>query len=369
MTTALVNATSLNLRDAANGAVVAVLPRGTVLNLADGASGDWVQVSTANTTPTQFGWVSARFIAVQSAPPPAQAGTPPADDAAHPVTVSGDNALGPDGKPFARRFKAGFFTSGQTTLRAWLSAGAPAGAPSASVVRAVQAVSQNEGRLEAVNTYDNAHLSFGMFQWTAGAGGDPGELAGLLNLLRQSAPAVFQDCFGQYGLDVDLPAGSIASGNLRLNGQVLGTGADKEQLRQPPWVYRFWRAGQFAEMRLAELGLAAARIGRFADVAVNGFPLRQWLSSEYGIALVLDEHVNRPGHVPGTLIPAIAALPGGGGAIDPTAWTRDDELGLISQYVQARATTTMTDPDGRAARIASSVSSGALSEERGSFQG
>src|SRR5690606_19844095 len=48
--------------------------------------------------------------------------------------------------------------------------------PSHSEQRVLEATAENEGALDAINTWDNAFLSFGMFQWTAGQAGQPGEL-------------------------------------------------------------------------------------------------------------------------------------------------------------------------------------------------
>ena len=61
-------------------------------------------------------------------------------------------------------------------------------------------------------------------------------------------------------------------------------------------------------MRACQFDLAASRIDLFFNEPTADRPVRDWLSSELGIALVLDEHVNRPGHVPGTLASAIAAI-------------------------------------------------------------
>src|SRR5712671_188559 len=95
---------------------------------------------------------------------------------------------------------------------------------------------------------------------------------------------------------------------------------------------------------------------------VAAHPVGDWLRSEYGVALVLDEHVNRPGHVPGTLGAAINRLPG---PIDPASWGDADEAALIARYIDARNATTMTDPAPRADRIGKCVSGGSLSDKRG----
>jgi hypothetical protein len=156
------------------------------------------------------------------------------------------------------------------------------------------------------------------------------------------------------------------TGQFVLNGTPLKSVSQKDVFRDVAWAYRFWRAGHHPSMRLAELRHAASRIGRFATAKTAGRTLRDWLSSELGIALMLDEHVNRPGHVPGTLEKAIAAL---GGAVpkDPAAWTKDHEHRLIDAYLDKRNDTNMTDSDKRAAKIADFARQKRLSEERNSF--
>ncbi len=359
MGAAHVTATSLNLRDAPGGTLVTGLPRGTELNVLQPDQGGWTQVSTLDGS--QTGWVSTAFIAPDGAP---AAGMPTADTPANPVTTAGNTAVGPDGTVFAHTSGPGFFTSGLTSLDAWLAAAALNGGPSPSAVRVVRAVSANEGKLEAINTYDNSYLSAGLFQWTAGPAGAAGELAALLNTLKLASPDVYQDCFGQYGLDISLASPTSVTGNLTLDGAVLQTDAQKAPLRQAAWAYRFWRAAHAQEMRAAQLTLAASRIARYAGLPASGFTVGQWLSSELGMALVLDEHVNRPGHVPGTLNAAIATL----SSADPTSWTTADESALITAYLVKRAATNMTDSDKRAQSIQAAVARGDLSAERGSYQ-
>jgi hypothetical protein len=149
-----------------------------------------------------------------------------------------------------------------------------------------------------------------------------------------------------------------------VNGTALNRAALKEQLRAAPWCYRLWRAGHDDLVRRCELVHAAARIERFHQKPVAGFTVADWLSSEYGIALVLDEHVNRPGHVPGTLETAIGNLAGNP---DPTNWTDAQEGELIDLYIDARNDTNMTNPQLRAANITRCVHDGTLSAKRGSF--
>jgi hypothetical protein len=350
-----VTATSLNLRDAPEGAVIGSLGRGDRVTILDQQDG-WMSVSATVGGATKLGWASAQFIdAVPAAPP--------ADDGSASVTVAAGKAIGPDGRAFASVQGKGFFTLGQTTLEAWLAASPPGLSLAPSLIRVVQAVSRNEGRLEAVNSYDNCFLSFGLFQWTSGAKDQPGELAGLLALIRRSDPQAFDDCFGRYGLGVALQNDG-KTGFLTLAGAALKTAQDKEALRSADWAYRFWKAGQNDGVRAAELDFAAARVPGFLRLPVAGRAVRDWLSSEYGVALLLDEHVNRPGHVPGTLKNAIDGLPPG---TDPARWGDAEEADLILRYIAAREATNMTDPAKRATSIGDCVRAGTLSDKRGSF--
>ena len=88
---------------------------------------------------------------------------------------------------------------------------------------------------------------------------------------------------------------------------------------------------------LTASGAACALLALMAAVEAKWAAMFAWL----GIALVLDEHVNRPGHVPGTLETAIGNLAGNP---DPTNWTDAQEGELIDLYIDARNDTNMTNP-------------------------
>jgi hypothetical protein len=294
---------------------------------------------------------------------------PPPDDASHPASVSNGKALTPEGKQFARVEKSGFFTPGTTSIGDWLAKRSSAPPVSPSVLRVMQAVSVNEGKLDAINSYDNSFLSFGILQWTSGADGAEGELPAMLNHLKQIDAAAYAECFGRFGLEVNVAGASATTGRLILNGTLLDTAAEKEQLRQVKWAYRFWRAGQHDAVRLAQFEFAAGRIKRFIDANTSGRPLQAWINSELGIAQLLDEHTNRPGHVPGTVELGLKAE-FGTSLPDPAGWTRGDERTLLAAYVAARNTrpkSRMTDSAARAQRIQAMADAGKLSIERGSF--
>ena len=285
-----------------------------------------------------------------------------------PCAVDGVHALSPDGKPFVSKFRLGFVTTGQTSIAAFLrdDPGA-ANALSRSAVRAVSAVTANEGRLEAVNSWDGAFLSFGIMQWTAGVAGDPGELAALLARVRAADAEVFKECFGRFGLDLAIGPGAL-TGRLTIGGAALANSRDKAPLRTAQWAYRFWRAGHHPLVRRCQLAHAAARIDRFSGIKVRGHPIREWLSSELGMAQVLDQHVNRPGHVPDTLDRALGALISAGSlGPDPAGWKQADEQKLIERYLALRAKTSMTSSQARANRLFDLARTGSLDIARGSF--
>jgi hypothetical protein len=240
----------------------------------------------------------------------------------------------------------------------------------------IQSVSENEGHIEAINTYDNSFLSCGIFQWTAGAGAGAGELPGLLDLVRMRSAATFAAYFGSVGLDVAMnaaPAGALRTGFFVLNGQKLNSATLKAQLRDNLWAYRFWRAAHDPQVRRAQVALAMSRVDAFYKVAIahRTATVADYISSEYGVALLLDEHVNRPGHVPGILLGAVDAYLARPGKGDPKTWTDADESAVLLAYLAARAkpkpAPPMTNSQGRANSILAHVTQGALSAKRGSF--
>ncbi len=300
-----------------------------------------------------------------SVPPPAQLGD---------IRVQGKDVLGPGGIPFGRLFQLGLFNNGATGIGSFFKQD-PDAFPniSKSLQRVIQSVSENEGKIEAINTYDSAYLSCGVFQWTAGAGAAAGELAGLLDLLKKRSASAFQEYFGSVGLDVQMkPSGpnTLRYGFLVLDGGTLNGAAKKKVLREHIWAYRFWRAAHNPEVRRAQIALAMSRVETFFSIVIPGRAQRvsDYISSEYGVALLLDEHVNRPGHVPKTLLAAVDPFVSQGGRKDPKTWTTADESKVIDLYLEKRAKTDMTDSDKRATATEKHVQNGGLSAKRGSYQ-
>jgi peptidoglycan hydrolase-like protein with peptidoglycan-binding domain len=270
------------------------------------------------------------------------------------------------------RSRQGWQAEGEMPFSSFLQAHPDvfAGQPS-SLLNVLQSVVKNEGKLDGVNAYDDSFLSFGILQWTSGPSGERGELAAFLQFLQQRNALVFQTYFGAFNLSVIGVSGgknAPATGSFVLRGQTLDTAEKKNELRQPDWVYRFWNAGQDPVVQQAQVEYAQARLSIFyrnPSQRVDGRIVADYVSSEVGVALLFDQHVNRPGHVLSTLTQAVSDLASVLG--DPTNWNTEGEQQFLDRYLAIRHTTSMTDSRKRAAQIRQ-LAGTVVSAERGSFR-
>ena len=229
-------------------------------------------------------------------------------------------------------------------------------------------VSDNEGCLDAVNTWDNAFLSFGMFQWTAGTGESRGELPALLKKLKDGDAGAFEEHFGRFGLD--LVNTGTRYGYFMLDGERLDSPAAKRALRTAEWAFRFCLSGSDERVKRVQIAHAMSRLDTFYSTsgsAVRDHLISELVTSEYGVALLLDNHVNRPAYVSGCLEQALkdAKLP------NPARWNDADERKLIANYLRVRKTygrTPMTDAAKRALVTEEYLRRGIISDRRGSFE-
>lgn len=287
-------------------------------------------------------------------------------------TISGNNFIISDGNLSwtFRKYKKGVYTSGKVKPKEFINANSNSLKQiglTESAVNIMISVAENEGNLDAVNTWDNAFLSFGMFQWTLGTNNNAGELPALLNKIKSKNKALFDKYFFDYGLDI-FEANNIA-GYLQLDNVELKSAPVKEQLRNHDWAFRFWRAGQHEFVQSVEVEHAFSRIKTFYtsdNYKTNNYFISDLIKSEYGVALILDNHVNRPGYVTGCLKNAMNNL----GLREPDTWDTMDERKLIKEYLQVRKTygrTPMTDAERRAAVTRKYLTRGIISDQRGSF--
>ncbi|MDH5537286.1 MAG: hypothetical protein OEZ08_17170, partial [Betaproteobacteria bacterium] len=234
-----------------------------------------------------------------------------------------------------------------------------------SEINVMIAVAENEGNLDAINTWDSAFLSFGLFQWTAGTGSAKGELPALLARIKDEDRDLFDKYCGQHGLDVAEITPGPVYGYFSLRGATIKSSAAKEQLRQAPWAFYFWLAGQDPAVQAMEIKHALGRLDQFYDTKVdNRHRVSDLVTSEYGVALILDQHVNRPAHVKACLAEALERT----GLRNSGGWGTREERKLMDAYLKIRAKTSMTDAEKRAQVTRKYLTQGIISDRRGSFK-
>lgn len=244
-----------------------------------------------------------------------------------------------------------------------------------SAINVMSAVSDNEGKLEAINAYDGAFLSFGIFQWTLGTQDRDGELPAMLRGLKEAYPDAFEHYFGQFGLDVH-PETGRTYGFLSLNDKKLRPRQEKKLLRNWDWVYRFWRAGLDKHVQAVQIQHALGRLKTFYwTQKAHGFTLNQIITSEFGVGLILDNHVNLP-DFPWRCIQAAMTQTG---LTNPTNWTTAEERKVLEKYLDIRTTFThayregqrpvgpMFDARKRGETTRRYLKDGLISDERNSF--
>jgi hypothetical protein len=381
--TGTVIASLLNMREMPGGDVVEKLPKNTTVTIL-GSDNGWLHISADGKT----GYVSEKYIdSGESLPAKAE---PKKEETAHTVEATpailmnddesnfkyeNDRAFAPDGTMFGKKLKLGLYNYGETSMAEFIDSNKNRfSSISESLVNVMKSVSENEGNYEAINTWDNAFLSFGIFQWTCGAASDKGELPALMEKLSNSYPDVYERYFGRFGLGTDQvrnPSGYPGTGYFKLNGDILNKPEKKSYLRTLHWAYRFWLAGQNNDVREVQTLHAASRIECFyheEKKMVGSFFVSDFATSEYFAALLLDQHVNRPGHVPKILAHSVAALDGVIDINNPSGWGDDEEKILINKYLELRADTSMTHSQRRAETVYKRVKDGTISDKRGSFK-
>lgn len=272
------------------------------------------------------------------------------------------------------KFRLGLFTTGSQTPAAFVESHADklrALKVTQSEINVMIAVAENEGNLDAINTWDNAFLSFGLFQWTAGTGGAKGELPALLARIKNEDRDLFDQYCGQHGLDVADVTPGLVYGYFSLRGTKIKTKETKAQLRQAPWAFYFWLAGQDPAVQAMEIKHALSRLDQFYSTerykVGNKHRVSDLVTSEYGVGLILDNHVNRPAYVKTCLAKALEETR----LRNPKGWGTEEERKLIDAYLKIRVTygkSPMTDAEKRARVTKKYLTNGIISDCRGSFK-
>jgi len=238
-----------------------------------------------------------------------------------------------------------------------------------SEMNVIFATSENEGNLDAVNTWNNKFISFGMFQWAAGGSGKPGELPALLKIIKDRFPDNFQHYWAQFGLDV-IDVNQKAGWFSYRGKKLIGT-EDKTMLRDHIWAYRFARAGSDIEIQAIQILHAINRLKQFyftRSSRLDGYALSDLLTSEFGVALLLDNHVNRPGYVHACVSEALQQSNLTAAELSRSGDT--EEQMVINSYLEVLETYgryPLTDARHRASIIRGYVVDGIISAQRDSF--
>ncbi|MCK6508490.1 LysM peptidoglycan-binding domain-containing protein [Myxococcota bacterium] len=162
-------------------------------------------------------------------------------------------------------------------------------------MHAALAPTNNEGRMDAINTYDSGAISYGMFQWTARY-----EMQNLLGKMKEINPNEFQQYFGKYGFDVQRgPNGNVLSYNGQVvNAENVGQVLLSSQQEVDKMERIFYNARNSDAMQQAQWGLAKDRLDQIQSIRTNnGYTIGDYVSSGRGLAQVLDYHINRPAYV------------------------------------------------------------------------
>jgi len=357
-----------------------------------GANGDWREIARINniTNPASLQIGQRLLIPSPTTPPIAQnpevvmvrntlQGVYPPNKIAISFTTVGNDLIANllntgQQERFAKTRDLGLYRFGIFKLRDFIIYGSGLLQQlqmSPSEINVMLVTSANEGSLDAINTWDNQYLSFGIFQWTLGSAGQAGELPALLSNLKRRYPTEFQYYFGQFGVDTISMDG--VTGWLSLNGKQLVNAADKNIMRQPIWALRFAIAGMDALVQSVQVLHAISRLDQFyfrPSQTLQGFALSQLLTSEFAAALLLDHHVNRPSHVIGCVADAIARS--GLTAAQIAQGSGDNEALIIQNYLILRETyggaNAMTKSRERAESIRKAIATGNLSPQRFSFR-
>ena len=144
-------------------------------------------------------------------------------------------------------------------------------------------ISSFEGGFTALNTWDIADVTFGMAQWTTGAGGI-GDLTLALSIIKRAAPDAFTARLTRYGLDVNAQTGLVLT---RPDGTVL-------------------KGVEAARAIKTDAKLAAVLSAAGADPAIQAAELKAAYQIEVKGALDRRLHVHFPPTGPGAKVTTVA---------------------------------------------------------------
>ena len=178
---------------------------------------------------------------------------------------------------------------------------------SRQLAEALEFVSKNEGKYDAINSFDKAAFSFGFIQFAGATGG--GTFPNMMALIKDRNPTLFEEAFGRFGIDVEYtykndkyePATIII---FTPDGKrYVGTEAEK-YIRSDKVLHGvFIRAGQNIEVAKLQVLSAVQEYVKPAlrakislninGLVVNREPVTDFINSAGGITVLIDLAVNQ----------------------------------------------------------------------------
>ncbi len=178
---------------------------------------------------------------------------------------------------------------------------------SRQLAEALEFVSKNEGKFDAINSYDKAAFSFGFIQFAGATGG--GTFPNMMALIKDRNPTLFEEAFGRFGIDVEYtykndkyePASMVV---FTPDGKRYeGTEAEKYIRADKVLHGIFVRAGQNIEVAKLQVLSAVQEYVKPAlranitlnanGIDVNRQPITDFINSAGGITVLIDLAVNQ----------------------------------------------------------------------------
>ncbi len=178
---------------------------------------------------------------------------------------------------------------------------------SKQLAEALEFVSKNEGKFDAINSFDKAAFSFGFIQFAGQTGG--GTFPHMMALIKDRNPSLFEEAFGRFGIDVEYTYKNDRYNPAKIivftpdGKRYEGTDAEK-YIRSDKVLHGiFVRAGQNIEVAKLQVLAAVqeyvkpalrATISLNANgLTVNREPVTDFINSAGGITVLIDLAVNQ----------------------------------------------------------------------------
>jgi hypothetical protein len=241
-----------------------------------------------------------------------------------------------------------------------------------SAERVIYAIAKNEGGTDgksggynAINTYDDAAMSVGLFHWNRVW------LWDLLNKYKKGSPDGFDRLFVQKGLNIegtDNKSKKFVVDDVSYTADTDVPG-EPSGLRRLKLTYLFLRAAEDRAFQEAQRDCAKDWLDIVLDKTIRDKIIKDYITSEHGIALVLDVSVYRgrnSTHIKGMVNHAIDKVLNKNIADTPANWNDAVEQDIIDALVYYRSNRIERKNDMD--RRTDEINNANLSKKRNSFK-